>query len=83
MSRILVHDPRPPIEDRPALFIAPEHDVVCGRDREALVCALSERRADLLVYVLQDVARDVLELSLIHISEPTRHLRISYAVFCL
>ena len=24
-----------------------------------------------------------LELSLIHISEPTRHLRISYAVFCL
>ena len=22
-------------------------------------------------------------LSLIHISEPTRHLRISYAVFCL
>ena len=28
--------------------------------------------------------RGVLEhLSLIHISEPTRHLRISYAVFCL
>ena len=26
---------------------------------------------------------DVLALSLIHISEPTRHLRISYAVFCL
>ena len=24
-----------------------------------------------------------LTLSLIHISEPTRHLRISYAVFCL
>ncbi|WP_308462800.1 hypothetical protein [Pseudomonas aeruginosa] len=24
-----------------------------------------------------------LELSLIHISEPTRHLRNSYAVFCL
>ena len=24
-----------------------------------------------------------LDLSLIHISEPTRHLRISYAVFCL
>ena len=28
--------------------------------------------------VLQDM-----KLSLIHISEPTRHLRISYAVFCL
>ena len=25
----------------------------------------------------------ILDLSLIHISEPTRHLRISYAVFCL
>ena len=25
----------------------------------------------------------VYNLSLIHISEPTRHLRISYAVFCL
>ncbi|GAB5827289.1 hypothetical protein JMUB7528_28340 [Staphylococcus aureus] len=24
-----------------------------------------------------------LELSLIHISEPTRHAQISYAVFCL
>ena len=26
---------------------------------------------------------ELLRLSLIHISEPTRHLRISYAVFCL
>ena len=26
---------------------------------------------------------EIVELSLIHISEPTRHLRISYAVFCL
>ena len=28
-------------------------------------------------------AEDILELSLIHISEPTRLRRISYAVFCL
>ena len=34
--------------------------------------------ADLLPAI--DVVKD---LSLIHISEPTRHLRISYAVFCL
>ena len=27
--------------------------------------------------------RRILNLSLIHISEPTRHIRISYAVFCL
>lgn len=70
MSRILVHDPRPRIDDRPALFRAPEHDVVCCRDREALVCALSERRADLLVYVLQDIARDVAFLSALRQSAP-------------
>ena len=37
--------------------------------------------------VIKDIASTakvtILNLSLIHISEPTRHLRISYAVFCL
>ena len=32
---------------------------------------------------LNDIGRDGWELSLIHISEPTRLLSISYAVFCL
>src|SRR5678816_1216700 len=32
---------------------------------------------------LEDARRKVVELSLIHISEPTRLLSISYAVFCL
>ena len=31
----------------------------------------------------KDDAEDVLRLSLIHISEPTRQAEISYAVFCL
>ena len=32
----------------------------------------------------EDLCRGAVQsLSLIHISEPTRHLRISYAVFCL
>ena len=35
------------------------------------------KNADVAIYV------DRIELSLIHISEPTRLLSISYAVFCL
>ncbi len=30
-----------------------------------------------------EIIKNMASLSLIHISEPTRHLRISYAVFCL
>ena len=33
--------------------------------------------------VLDSEAALLLQLSLIHISEPTRHAQISYAVFCL
>ena len=33
--------------------------------------------------VPQDVVDDMVELSLIYISEPTRRYAISYAVFCL
>ena len=34
-------------------------------------------------YICEGVTHGISYLSLIHISEPTRHLRISYAVFCL
>ena len=34
-------------------------------------------------YNIDDVDQHILELSLIHISEPTRQAEISYAVFCL
>eukprot|EP00658_Telonema_sp_P-2_P012445 TRINITY_DN14736_c0_g1_i8.p1 TRINITY_DN14736_c0_g1~~TRINITY_DN14736_c0_g1_i8.p1 ORF type:complete len:109 (+),score=18.37 TRINITY_DN14736_c0_g1_i8:271-597(+) len=37
----------------------------------------------LLVSILGDLGCSVVPLSLIHISEPTRLLSISYAVFCL
>ena len=41
-------------------------------------------RASLWLWVAQVAAGGTFDvLSLIHISEPTRHLRISYAVFCL
>src|SRR5678815_1858013 len=33
--------------------------------------------------ILRKISRDIYGLSLIHISEPTRLLSISYAVFCL
>ena len=33
--------------------------------------------------LLRNVVRSLYKLSLIHISEPTRHAQISYAVFCL
>ena len=33
--------------------------------------------------ILQDMAPEAKDLSLIHISEPTRRVVISYAVFCL
>ena len=41
--------------------------------------------ADLLIesYGLEEYSNRELELSLIHISEPTRQAEISYAVFCL
>src|SRR5678816_320308 len=37
----------------------------------------------ILGHSYDDVDQKVIELSLIHISEPTRLLSISYAVFCL
>lgn len=65
MSRILVHDPRPPGERRAVLLAVPGHEVIFSADREALISALSERRPDVLVYVLRDIPRDIDLLSAI------------------
>ena len=56
--------------------------VNAGQGSMAAVIGFDRNELDLLVKKSEDVviAND---LSLIHISEPTRHLRISYAVFCL
>ena len=70
MSRILVLDPPVWGERCPALFTAPSHEVVSCRDREALVSAFSERRPRVLVYVLQELARDVELLSAIRSAAP-------------
>src|SRR5665213_3836291 len=42
-----------------------------------------DEKHKLLVRITVDAAGVVLDLSLIHISEPTRQAEISYAVFCL
>ena len=46
------------------------------------VATTTAKGASVTSLVVNDIALYV-ALSLIHISEPTRHLRISYAVFCL
>ena len=38
---------------------------------------------DSIEYLCKEAPKAVIELSLIHISEPTRQAEISYAVFCL
>src|SRR5665213_1443928 len=49
-----------------------------GKQTDALVIAISQRREVISLYV--DGIKYI--LSLIHISEPTRQAEISYAVFC-
>ncbi|GAB5801509.1 hypothetical protein JMUB7527_28510 [Staphylococcus aureus] len=44
---------------------------------------VQHRAAHLEGELTDDEWQRVLDLSLIHISEPTRHAQISYAVFCL
>ena len=53
-----------------------------SKEITALYCAPGNGGIAALAECVPIKATDV-ELSLIHISEPTRHLRISYAVFCL
>ena len=52
---------------------------------DVFIVPLMGCRGGVLVATLHNSGREVSVggLSLIHISEPTRHLRISYAVFCL
>ena len=40
-------------------------------------------RAEIAEYTINQQKDEILRLSLIHISEPTRRVVISYAVFCL
>ncbi len=63
MSRVVVHDPRHACDGRAALRSTAAHEWIVCRDRESLLSALSERRPDLLIHVLDDVGRDLEILS--------------------
>ena len=78
-ERILVASPKVATYD-----LKPEMSAYEVKDK--LVDAIKSREYDFIVvnYANGDmVGHTGVYLSLIHISEPTRHLRISYAVFCL
>src|SRR5664279_6219489 len=70
------------------MFLAQSHDVIAQRQQE-VVFAIMMRLVqclpflDEMLVVFNDCRRYVENLSLIHISEPTRRTPISYAVFCL
>ena len=72
------------------LIAFPEHKLVCGGeklDEKKTLGDCGVTEASAVEFVLEatedSVVTQLKELSLIHISEPTRLRRISYAVFCL
>ncbi len=65
MSRVLVHEARRTTDDFTGLLAGEGHDVVVCTGREALFDQLSERRPDVLVYVLGDLTVDLAVLSLL------------------
>jgi DNA-binding NtrC family response regulator len=71
VSRVLLHEPIE-LENvcRPQLG-GGDRDVVVCRTREALVQALADRRPDVVVYVLQDLARDLDLLAAVRRMAPT------------
>src|SRR5678816_4126935 len=76
------HAARP---DHRVVVMAEVYDlVIVGGGPCGLAASISAQRADLKTVVLEgaSVVSTIVHLSLIHISEPTRLLSISYAVFC-
>lgn len=71
MSRILVFEPRRAIDDFQALLRGQGHDIVVCPDRESLFGAISDRRPDLLVYVMDELGTDLGVLSLLRRVSPT------------
>lgn len=71
MSRILIHEPRHATDECQVLLLGQGHDVVVCPDREALFAAITERRPDLLVYVLNELGTDLGVLTLLRRVSPT------------
>lgn len=58
MSRILIHDPTGEEAALPP-FVAEGHAVITCKDRKTLVEEMSDRRPDVLVYLITDLAEDL------------------------
>ena len=71
MSQVLIHEPRPEIDECRDWLAGEGHDVVVCRDREDLLSALALRRPDLVVYVLEEQRLDLRVLSLVRRLAPT------------
>ena len=65
MSRILIHESRSPRDDFSGLLAGEGHEVIVCRGREELFDHLTERRPDVLVYVLGELMVDLAVLALI------------------
>lgn len=65
MSRILVHEPREIHDEWPTLLAGKGREIVVSTNHESLVAALTERRPDVLVYVLVDLVNDLSLLSML------------------
>ena len=65
MSRILIHEPNDDHEEVLSLLGAKGQEVIVCKDRESLVDSLSNRRPDVLVYVLENLAADLGLLTLL------------------
>ena len=65
MSRVLVHEARHHPDDFSGVLAGEGHEVVVCKGREELFDQLTERRPDVLVYVLGELVVDVAVLSLL------------------
>lgn len=65
MSRILIYQPHTGSDDCKALLGEQGHEVIACEDRESLFESIAERRPDVLVYVLGELALDLGVLSML------------------
>jgi DNA-binding NtrC family response regulator len=71
VSRILIHEAPEKCQECAQLLTGEGHDVVVCRGRAALFDALSVRRPDVVVYVMDDLAADLGVLSVVRHMSPT------------
>lgn len=71
MSRILIYEPRQSCDECQKFLSNQGHEVVLCAEREALIDSLAERKADVLVYVLNELNVDLAVLSLLRRVSPT------------